>query len=170
MSQSPHSLIRQGRAEADDFTTLADEAQPASGSRYIVPLARYEPERETLLASGAVIGISLPNTADIDAIWPTIADRPLIAPQFPAFADGRAYSQARLIAQRHRFKGELRATGVAVVRDQIHFMARCGFNSFALRDDQDTEACLAAWRDFSLAYQPAADGLSTVLARRRAAG
>jgi uncharacterized protein (DUF934 family) len=170
MSADTSSLIRNGRVESDDFAVLADDAAVPAQGRVIVSLERFQTAREALLATGAVIGVWLPNTADVDAIWRTIADRPLIALQFPAFADGRAYSQARLIAQRHVFKGELRATGAAVVRDQIHFMARCGFNSFLLRDDQDADACLAAWRDFSAAYQPAADGLSPILARRRVAG
>lgn len=170
MSTSTTQLIRNGRIESDDAIELAEGETPIAGRRYLVPLARFDAEREALLASGAAIGVLVPNTADIDAIWSTLADRPLIALQFPGFADGRAYSQARLIAQAHRFQGELRATGAAVVRDQIHFMARCGFNSFALRADQDAQACLAAWNDFSTAYQPAADGVVPVLARRRARG
>lgn len=163
------NLIRGGALVADDFMRLADEAAPLTGQRFIVPLARFEAEREGLLASGAAIGVVLPNTADVDALWPALADRPLLVLQFPAFGDGRAYSQARLLTQRHRYGGELRATGAAVVRDQIHFMARCGFSSFELRADQDAAACLAAWHDFSAAYQPDAAGPASILTRRRAA-
>ncbi|WP_240433631.1 DUF934 domain-containing protein [Solimonas sp. K1W22B-7] len=91
---------------------------------------------------------------------------PLINLEFPGFADGRAYSQARILRDRHGYRGEIRASGGAVVRDQLHGMARCGINSFELRADQDPQVCLAAFEDFGLAYQPAADGALTVLRRR----
>lgn len=162
-------LLRDGRIEADHYTALADDAALPAGGRVIVSLARWQAEQDLLLASGLVIGVRIPNTVDIASVLPEIGDRPLIALEFPSFPDGRAYSQARLLAERFRFAGELRATGKAVVRDQIGFMARCGFTSFQLRDDQDAEACLAAVREFSLAYQPAADALEPVLLRRRRA-
>jgi uncharacterized protein (DUF934 family) len=55
---------------------------------------------------------------------------------FPAFTDGRNYSNARLLRDRYGFKGELRAIG-DVLRDQLFFMHRCGFDAFAMRADKD---------------------------------
>jgi uncharacterized protein (DUF934 family) len=81
---------------------------------------------------------------------------PLIAIEFPKFADGRGYSSARLLRERHNYKGELRAVG-DVLRDQLFYMARCGINSFALKAGKDIEGALAAFDDFSIAYQAAAD-------------
>lgn len=161
------TLIRNLRVEADDYTLLADDAALPAAGKVIVGYSRWLAEREALLASGLDVGVKLPNTVDVATVLPEIAERPLIALDFPAFPDGRAYSQARLLAERFRFKGELRATGRAVVRDQIGFMVRCGFTSFELRADQDPAACLAAVHEFSLAYQPAADALEPVLLRRR---
>ncbi len=166
-------LIRNGRVEADDYRQLADdEALPSSGP-LIVSLARWQEEREALLTLGSGIGVKLPNTVDVAAHWAELAERPLIALDFPAFADGRAYSQARVLAERYRYAGgrggELRATGAAVVRDQFHFMVRCGFNSFVLRDDQQAEDCLRALHDFSYEYQGAADRALPVSVRRRVA-
>ncbi|WP_428385595.1 DUF934 domain-containing protein [Nevskia ramosa] len=161
------TLIRNLRIEADDYVLLADDvALPASG-KVIVSHARWLAERDALLASGLTIGIKLPNTVDIAKVLPEIAERPLIELDFPSFPDGRAYSQARLLAERFQYKGELRATGKAVVRDQFQFLLRCGFTSFELRDGQDPAACLAAVHEFSVPYQQAADHAEPVFLRRR---
>lgn len=164
------TLIRDGRIDADDYTSLADDAALPSSGNIIVSLARFRNERESLLASGLSVGVRLPNTADVAALWPELADRPLIALEFPAFADGRAYSQARLLSERYRYAGELRAAGKAVVRDQVQFLVRCGFNSLELREGQDPAACLAAAREFSVQYQPAADAVTPIFVQRRRSG
>jgi uncharacterized protein (DUF934 family) len=43
-----------------------------------------------------------------------------------------------------------------VRRDQLFFMARCGFNSFEL-PESDLEDAAAAFSTFSAAYQPSND-------------
>ena len=48
---------------------------------------------------------------------------------FAKFADGRSFSYARLLRDRHRFRGELRAIGDVLI-DEIPLMLRCGFDSF----------------------------------------
>lgn len=164
------TLIRNLKLDADDYARLADDAPlPASG-KVIVSLARWQQDHAALAASGLTIGVQVPNTVDIAAVLPTLADRPLIALEFPAFPDGRAYSQARLLAERFQFRGELRATGKAVVRDQIGFMARCGFTSFELREGQDPAACLAAVHEFTAPYQQAADAVTPIFVQRRRSG
>ena len=84
---------------------------------------------------------------------------------FPAFTDGRAFSQARLLRQRFGYKGEIRATG-NVLRDQYAFMQRCGFDAFEVAEDTD----LAGWgrsaQAMSRHYQTAADGVRAVWAKR----
>lgn len=161
------TLIRNLRIEADDYILLADDAALPVSGKVIVSHARWLTERDALLASGLSIGIKLPNTVDVATVLPEIAERPLIELDFPSFPDGRAYSQARLLAERFAYKGELRATGKAVVRDQIGFMVRCGFTSVELRDGQDPAACLAAVHEFSVPYQQAADHAEPVFLRRR---
>ncbi len=167
------TFIRNLRVEPDDYTPLADDAELPVSGKVIVSLDRYRKQRESLLASGLVVGVKLANTVDIEAVWPEIADRPLIALDFPGFADGRAYSQGRLLSERFRFTangGELRATGKAVVRDQFEFLVRCGFTSFELRDGQDAAACLAAAREFSVKYQQASDSVTPIFVQRRRSG
>ena len=75
---------------------------------------------------------------------------PLVALNFPVFSDGRAYSKARELRE-IGYKGEVRAIG-DVLRDQLFYMSRCGFNAFQLRHDQDPEDCLAAFEDFQTTY------------------
>ena len=162
------ALIRNRQIDTDDYRSLADDdALPASGGA-IVSLARWQAEQAALEASGLRIGVRIPNTADVAALWPTLSARPLIALEFPAFGDGRAYSQARVLRDRYGYPHEIRATGAAVVRDQIHSMYRSGINSFVLRDDQDPAKCLAAFADFDLAYQPGADAQTPIVRRLRA--
>lgn len=98
----------------------------------------------------------------------TLADHlalPLIGVAFPKFNDGRGMSLAVLLRKRLRFGGDLRAVG-DVARDQLYFMARCGFTSFALRADQDPDDALRAFADFSDVYQESADGVSPLFRRR----
>jgi len=92
--------------------------------------------------------------------------QPLIALEIPKMADGRAYSQARVLRERYAYRGEIRAQG-DVLHDLLFNMARCGINAFELRADQDAQDCLRAFADFDLAYQQAADGVETVLQQRR---
>jgi len=84
---------------------------------------------------------------------------------FPVFTDGRGYSIARLLRDRHGWTGELRAVG-DVLRDQLFALARCGFDSFALRAGQDVQASLAAFGDFSVRYQSATDEPMPLFRRR----
>jgi uncharacterized protein (DUF934 family) len=86
---------------------------------------------------------------------------------FPKFNDGRGFSIGRLLRERYGFRGELRAIG-DVLRDQLFFLARCGFDAFALRDDQDVDEALGAFADFSEAYQPALDQPVPLFRRRLA--
>ncbi len=79
----------------------------------------------------------------------------LIEVNFPVYGDGRGYSAARLLRE-HGYTGELRAVGDVLV-DQLAYMRRCGFDSFAPQkalDEADAKAAFARWDHV---YQPAAD-------------
>jgi uncharacterized protein (DUF934 family) len=89
----------------------------------------------------------------------------LIALHFPGVSEGRGYSQARLLRERWKFAGELRAVG-AVRLDLLFFMARCGCNAFEL-PDAELESAAAALKTFSAEYQTANDaGLVSALRHR----
>lgn len=148
-------LIKNGRLIADRFISVDADA-PLPDGPLIVPLARWQAQREALLARGQALGVQVANTtaaAELAADLPHLA---VVAIEFPKFADGRGYTLARLLRERFAYTGEIRAVG-AVLRDQLFFMARVGFDAFALREDQDAEAALQAFSEFSVRYQPAAD-------------
>ncbi|WP_420465353.1 DUF934 domain-containing protein [Panacagrimonas sp.] len=151
------ALIIDSRQEQDSFVRLGDDEPVPHGARVLVSLAHWQAQAERISEAAAAVGVLLPNTADILDLAPRLRYLPLIVLEFPSFADGRAYSQARLLRDRVGFTGQLRATGAAVVRDQIAFLHRCGFNAFELRADQDLAACLRAAAELTPAYQPAQD-------------
>ena len=71
---------------------------------------------------------------------------------FPKFGDGRGFSIARLLRERHGYRGELRAVG-QVTRDHLLYLERVGFDAFELRDGEDAVEALGGFEDFSAAYQ-----------------
>ena len=156
------TLIHKGQIQANDYVQLGADDELGNAPAVIVGLERWQRDGETLKDGSRQVGVRLPNTAAVADIWPSIADRPLIELDFPSFADGRAYSQARLLRDRFGYAGEIRATGQAVVRDQLQSMRRVGIDSFVLRADQDVQTCLQTLGDFDLAYQRASDSLPIV--------
>jgi uncharacterized protein (DUF934 family) len=157
------TLLRLDGSEGPDtFSAIGlDDALPADGA-VLVPLARWERDREVLRSRGAPFGVRLPNTVDVGNLDDTILEAALIVLEFPSFGDGRAYSQARLLRDARGYRGALRATGAAVVRDQLLGMARCGIDCFELRADQSVDGCREALHEFTIAYQPTRDGLPKV--------
>ena len=85
----------------------------------------------------------------------------LVAVDFHRIGDGRGYSHAFLLRRRLAYRGRLRALG-AVTADQLYAMARVGFDSFALRADQDAQTAVNALATFSASYQ---DGAAAGAAR-----
>lgn len=149
------SVIKNRQIVEDHWQTVADDAEYPAGP-LIVSLTRWRQERAALLARGEPLGVRLPNTADVADLADDLPVLALVALEFPKFADGRAYSQARLLRERYGYQGEIRATG-EVLRDQLFFMARSGFDAFELRAERSLEDALEAFDEFSDSYQPAAD-------------
>jgi uncharacterized protein (DUF934 family) len=160
-------LIRDNRViERDDWLRLDDDARlPEGDAKVIVSLNRWQAERATLLAHNAPVGVVLAAGDEVAAIAADIDRLSLVALIFPKFADGRAYSAARILRGRYRFKGELRAVG-NVLRDQLMFMQRCGFNACELQKGDPAEAWKKALGEFSVWYQKAADGRASAAERR----
>ena len=149
------TLIKNKRIAIDSWLQLkAEFAIPASGD-VIVPLAVWTAQREQLVKRAGRHGVLLENTDDPRVLTADFDRLALIAVRFPKFVDGRGYSIARLL-RRLGWKGELRAVG-DVLRDQLFYMTRCGFDAFALRADQDAQVALTAFSDFTAPYQPAID-------------
>lgn len=161
-------LLKNGEEVGDPWIDLADDAAlPASGP-VIVSLARWKAERDALIARGENVGVRLANTVNVAELAADLARFALVVLAFPKFNDGRAFSQARLLRERYRFAGEIRATG-AVLRDQLLFMQRCGFDAFAIADPGAADAWTKAMREIGVFYQPTGDGRATVRALRHIA-
>jgi len=94
--------------------------------------------------------IELSNDADPLAL--DLAGVARIDLQFPKFSDGRAFSQARLLRQRRKFTGEIRATGDVLI-DQLVQMARCGFDVAVLREGVDRDDAQRQFDRYSAFYQ-----------------
>lgn len=161
-------IIRDRALVEDEWRKLSDEEPvPATGA-VIVSWQRWLDERETLTARGGELGVEIDGAVDVAEVALDLVHFRLIALAFPVFKDGRCYSHARLLRERHGFQGELRAVG-DVLRDQLFYMERVGIDSFALREDLDPHSALSAFEDFSIVYQPALDAMPARPRWRRAA-
>jgi uncharacterized protein (DUF934 family) len=141
---------------------------PASGD-VLVPLALWRTHRSHLSArAGGRLGVWLTGDEDPVDIEHDLDLFDLIAVCFSSFTDGRGYSIARLLRERYGWKGELRAIG-DIQRDQMHYLMRCGFDAFELRVGEDVEAALAAYDDFTEAYQASPDRALPLFRRRAVA-
>ena len=102
----------------------------------------------------------------VEDIAGELASFALIAVNFPKFVDGRGYSTAALLRQRHGYTGELRAVG-DVLHDQLFFMRRVGFDSYALKEGKSLDYAIAAgFKPFTEAYQGATDQAQPYFRRR----
>ncbi|MEW6124049.1 MAG: DUF934 domain-containing protein [Pseudomonadota bacterium] len=157
-------LVKNGAVVPDPFTAV-DAEGPLPEGAVIVPLARLLAEGADLAGRNSPLGVHVPNTADVTTLAPHLRHLSLVVLDFPKFRDGRAYSQARLLRERLGFSGELRASG-NVLRDQVLFMVRCGFDAFAIEKEADIPAFSKALSTYTLYYQPTGDGRPTVAALR----
>jgi uncharacterized protein (DUF934 family) len=148
--------IKNRRVAEDVWAHLGAPSSVVPAGHWIVPLAFWRANKERLLARIHETGVLLEPAEDPKELADVAGQLPVIAIRFPSFTDGRGYSSARLLRERYGFKGEIRAVG-DVWLDQVFLMARCGFDAFELREDQDAEAVLASFEDFTEVYQAAND-------------
>ena len=132
-------LWRRGGFAKDCWILLADDESAPEDAAIVVSLKRWLVERDALARRPAPVGVKLEAGVDAQAHLSDLVERPLIALAFAKFADGRAFSYARLLRERYRFKGELRATGDVLI-DEIPLMLRCGFDSFEVSHEPTLKA------------------------------
>jgi uncharacterized protein (DUF934 family) len=145
---------REGFVE-DPWTVLGDDASVPEDGAIVVSLKRWLGERLTLMSRADPVGVAVEAGADAQAHLADLANRPLVALAFDKFADGRSFSYARLLRDRHGFGGELRAIGDVLI-DEIPLMLRCGFDSFDVTNAPTLRALEAGHLPGSpLHYQPA---------------
>jgi uncharacterized protein (DUF934 family) len=121
----------------------------------IVPLQVWLAQK-TVLSARKDIAVWLASDERAEQLKEDIATLPLIAVDFPAFSDGRGYSIAFNLRTRLGYDGEIRAIG-DVLRDQLFYMQRVGFDAFATREDRSIDDALKGLTDFSDVYQTSWD-------------
>jgi uncharacterized protein (DUF934 family) len=158
-------LVKNARITTDLFVHVADGAELPGDGAILVSAARFLEGPEAVLKHAGKVGVVWPNNRDLDDLVPYLDRLAAVALVFPSFRDGRAYSQARLLRERHGYDGEMRATG-QVLRDQFVFMSRAGFDAFEVKKDADADAFAETMKRYSVFYQPTGDGRVTALNRR----
>ncbi|MBK5961543.1 oxidoreductase [Rhodoplanes elegans] len=132
-------LFRNGRFVDDDWQIPVDDGPLPATGKIALPKAQYLAERETLGRRNDAIGVVLTAGDTLDEIVADLPRLALVVIRFPKYTDGRPYSLARLLRDRHGFAGEIRATG-DVLRDQIALMLRAGFDAFDVTHPGTIEA------------------------------
>lgn len=158
-------LLKYGRVVDDPWRFVGDdESLPAEG-HVVVSFKRWTAERGALLARGWPLGVRIEPADLVETLAPDLARLELIQIDFPKFNDGRGYSTARLLRQRYRYQGEVRAVG-RVLRDQLLYLHRCGFDAFEIAREDAVETWIKAVSEFGAWYQRGADDRLTVNALR----
>lgn len=159
-------LVSNGQIVSDRYRLIADDEELPPQGALLLSAARFLAAADSLRGHDGPIGVIWPNNRNIAELAPYLDQLASVVLLFPTFRDGRAHSQARLLRERYRFRGELRASG-QVLRDQFVFLLRNGFDSFEVKKNSDAEAFAAAANRYSVFYQPSADQAIGALQRRR---
>lgn len=159
-------LLKDGEIVDDPWITIAPDETPPSDRPAIVSLDQWRAHRDVLIGRNQPIGLRLAPDQSPDDIADDLNRFSVVVLEFAAFTDGRSYSLARLLRERHRYAGELRAVG-NVLRDQFSFLYRCGFDAFDVADESSAVGWRATLSEMNLHYQPAGDRASATVHQLR---
>lgn len=154
-------MIKNKAVVNDDWTVLrlqegdsADSVDIGHG-KLIVPLAVWQ-KQQAALRSRSPLGVWFSCDTPCEELGHDINHFTVIAIDFPVFTDGRGYSLAYHLRAHLGYRGELRAMG-DVLRDQLFYLQRVGFDAFTPRADRDIHDALKGLSDFSERYQASWD-------------
>ena len=159
-------IIKDKKIVADEWTVFDGDGESvveAAEDKVIYPYTVYAANQESL--KGKAKGILLDSDNHPEDIQDDLESFELIAINFPTFMDGRGYSYAKILRDRFAYEGELRAVG-DVLRDQLFYMARCGFNAFKVKEGKDINDAIKGLDDFSVKYQVSVDEKLPLYRRR----
>ena len=145
----------------ETFSAEQIAATKIPAGKVLVPFAVWHANKDALasrVAQGEV-GLLIATHEAIEDVMAEVKDInafALVAVYVERFADGRIFTIGNLLRTRYGFKNELRAIG-DVLRDQLFFLKRSGFNSFLIRADRNAQEALQSLKDFSEPYQGAVD-------------
>ncbi|EJN09227.1 DUF934 domain-containing protein [Herbaspirillum sp. YR522] len=164
-------IIKNKTVVADDWNILrlaeGETAETVSvpQGRVVVPLTVWKAQRETL-QQRSELGVWLASDERPEELKGELDHFAVVAVDFPKFADGRGYSIAYNLRARLGYTGQLRAIG-DVLRDQLFYMQRVGFDAFAVRADKNIHDAVKGLTDFSEKYQTSWDEKNPLFRRVR---
>ncbi len=144
----------------DRFARIEDDGDLPGDGNLLVSLERFLSDKDALLARAGDLGVWLRSEQTPQELVGDLERIALVALDFPIFSDGRSYSSARLLRERHGYAGELRAIG-DVLCEQLGFMLRSGFDTFQMASPNALEEFAAIAREVRIVYQPTGDGQAT---------
>jgi len=160
-------LIKNGEVVDNPWVRIGTDETVPTDKPALIPLARWQAERDKLLPREAPLGVVLESGEQPADIADDLQHFDVIALEFPTFRDGRAFSSARVLRDRYGFTGEIRAVG-NILRDQLLFLHRAGFDAVEIPASEDKAQ--ADWQkalaEISIYYQDTHDGRPTVLRAR----
>ena len=164
----PLIRVEAGRAVQahDGFARAADDAALPDGA-VTVSLARFQKDRDQLLARNTPLGVRLKSDENPETLGADVSRFALIELEFPKFRDGRAFSWARMLRTRLGFTGELRAVG-DLLYDQLNYQRRVGFDAWEAPAALTPELFNRAFAEMTDVYQPSTDGRKTIRELRAA--
>lgn len=160
-------LVKKGEEIANEWMHVADGTALPDYSKVTVSLSRYLTLRQELVNEPGPEGVRLSPEDDPALLEPYLGEIGLIEVNFPKYTDGRGFSQAQLLRRRYRYSGEIRAVG-HVLRDQIFYMHRSGFDAYETARATVSQV-LEALAEYSEVYQPSATGPAAVFRKRTGA-
>lgn len=145
----------------ETFSPEQIAATEIPAGKVLVPFTVWRANKDALASrvSHGEVGLLIATHEAIEDVMAEIENInlfALVAVYVERFADGRIFTIGNLLRTRYGFKNELRAVG-DVLRDQLFFLKRSGFNSYLIRADRSAEDALASLKDFSQPYQGAVD-------------
>jgi len=163
-------LIKDGVLTQNEWQWLVtDEAAPSAEAletgKWIVPFSVYLTLKSEGLGNAKNLGVWLASADNVQDLAPHLKDLNIVGLNFEKFADGRSFSQARIIREQLDFGGEIRVNG-DFYQDQMFYLARSGVNAFLIEDDANSESMIESLSDFSDSYQAACDEPQPLFRRR----
>ena len=147
------NLVQNARLTPDIWSLLGPTTAMQVDIPSLLSFDRWIEERSDIKKTAMSVGVILSNDDPVEDLKDDLDFLRVVILNFPAFTDGRAYTQARLLRARFGYQGEIRATG-DVLYDQIAFMHRSGIDGFYLKKERDVISWLSAIREIDFAYQP----------------
>jgi len=120
-----------GFVENDPWVIETEEVKAAEEQKVLLPLDALIEKAEA--SNDVGLGVLIRPGDDVRRLEPYLYRLEIVAVEFPAFSDGRAFSHASLLRDRLAYRNELRAVGDVLI-DQIPLMLRCGIDSFAVKN------------------------------------